>query len=636
MPNNRVPDWAMHVRSAPVDLDWTPAQVAKRLEHELGGQARVLRSDHLPPEQMGLVAVKEIENGRFIDASLWLAIASYRYHQEVFQAAHLADTQPLRADVNRKALNELIIAEIKQYARLGFEAQLENLRARIYGQDEKQEALEDQLSTLGKTSAIDRASLRDAMWQLRPEARVAAEGSHYPALEEAFRQQLRDDAKRNRKDEHPAFYLAQIPIAALQAEALLTVVGYFEPAVCAGVAAGFPTQRAGVVKNLTAARPQLRANAAATLALAPSAETRIALDSQLAIEGDDDVKLAIAYALIHHGATEHMVTLTTALQTCQAAKCKLPVMFADWLPMENKLSLEQATLARILRDGKTELRAHRFATITLRDIGRVKALEPAAVEALIVAARRKDDSESWARAALEALQNATTLSRAEVLERIDRRGKATPAQQQDVLSPTPLLARLSMVALADDLPLLGRLMARFGEEDGPEAELIVEAALRISGEQSDARLINWFTRYKNVRPLIGMGLASRPSVSREQLARLLERADGRTRMIVRLVWQDPNAPNLLIQYMQTGQIQEKLAAAELAGLTGQVSAKRDLQRLLGYRDARYYPSDVLVRHAAMVALVRIAFASSKPATPPAPAAPAAATVTTPAPPLPAP
>jgi hypothetical protein len=54
-----------------------------------------------------------------------------------------------------------------------------------------------------------------------------------------------------------------------------------------------------------------------------------------------------------------------------------------------------------------------------------------------------------------------------------------------------------------------------------------------------------------------------------------------------------------------------------------VSARPALRWLLGYRDARYYPNDVLVRHAAMTALVRIALASAKPAPAPAPAAPAA-------------
>jgi hypothetical protein len=444
---------------------------------------------------------------------------------------------------------------------------------------------------------------------------------------DAFRQRLLDDAERNPEDGHPAYYLARTPIAVLQADALLTVASHFEPAACAGVAAGFPAQRDRVVKLLTARRPQLRANAAATLALAPSEETRKALESQLAIESNDYVKLAISYALIHHGAPEHVVTLTGALQSCRAEKCTLPVMLADWLPVEIQLTLDQAALARILADPKVEGRGHRFATITLRTIGRGKPLEPVAIEALIVAARRKRDAEYWGRAALEALHDAVALSRAQVIERIDRRGKATAAQQQDVLSPGPLLARLGAVALEEDLPLLSRLMDRFGDGEGPEAEMIVEAVLHVPGEYADARLINWFNRYKHLRTILAIGLLNRPSVGRDRVLRLVERSDGRTQMVVKLALQDPNAPTIVLRYMQLGEIQDKLAAAELAGLTAQASAKPQLRKLLQYRDARYYPNDVLVRHAAMSALVRIAFVASRP--PAAATAPAAAPATAP-------
>jgi hypothetical protein len=477
-----VPTWAMHVQSSLYDPDASTDKLVHLLEAEL--RLSILPAVHLAPEQLAAVAIREIEQDHQVDGAFWLAMASYRYHQEAMLSITQgeADLRHLSPHVRRSAFIQLVNAEIEHFADLDFLREMRTLELRAYGQSETELALQQQLATLGKTSAIERESLRDALWQMQPAAAVTSSPTRYPALAESFRQRLLADARREKLDQNPADYLARTPIPGLQADALDVAVGPFHPSVCAALAAGFPALRPMVVAHLTAARPETRANAAETLALAPAAETRTALETRLAVETDGRVKLAIAYALVHHGVAEQSVAITSALQACQNKECTLPVMLADLLPTEAKADIDPAAVARIARGSEFPPRAHLFAAGLLRAIGRAKPLDAPAVEALIVAARRRGDFEEKMAAtpAYEAIGEAEVLTRDAVLARITGKQGASPGPDQ--LSPGPLLARLARVSEAEDLPLLDRLMARFGKVEGPEASLVVEAALHIPGD----------------------------------------------------------------------------------------------------------------------------------------------------------
>ena len=125
----------------------------------------------------------------------------------------------LPINVRVKAYAELVRAEIDRYSSFGFDRELTALDARVYGRGEAEKALQEQLTALGKTTPIERESLRDALWELRPST-AAVEGSRYPQLVEAFHQRLVADFRADANDEHPAIYLARTPIAALQADAV--------------------------------------------------------------------------------------------------------------------------------------------------------------------------------------------------------------------------------------------------------------------------------------------------------------------------------------------------------------------------------------------------------------------------------
>jgi hypothetical protein len=608
-----VPNWARHVRPAGVEVDAPTDDLAARLRDELA--VPTLLDGHLAPEQIALVGVREIAAGHQVDGALWLAIGSYRYHQETREAVIRGragfETLPINVRVNAYA--ELVRAEIDRYSSLGFNRELAALDARVYGRGEVEKELQEQLTALGKTTPIERESLRDALWELRPSG-AAVERSRYPQLVEAFHRRLVVDFHADTHDEHPAIYLARTPIASLQVDAVQSTLSYFEPTVCASVAEAFPSLRPAIVAALESRRPQTRSNAAAVLGMAPSNETRAVLEARMAVEPDPRVKLVIASALVHHGTTGQLSELTAALQSCEGPACTLPVMLVQWLPASSKGELDQTSLSRILLGNQYEPRAHLFAAAALRDLGHQKALDPATIEALIVAARRRAHfaEEYTAIPAFDAIADAAVLSRAEVVARIKGRDRSAPTARQDVLFPGPLVARLARVSIAEDLPLLVQVMERVAAVKGPEADVVIEAALHVPGAQAEAVLTNWFSRYEGLRSHIAVGLLSRPSFPRERLERMVDRGDARSRLLVKAIEHAPDAGAALMDALDNGQIVDKLAAAELAGAVGQPGPEPSLRRALGYSDGRFYPNDALVRHAAMQSLVRIALGVAKP------------------------
>ena len=615
-----LPTWAMHVRPAPVEAALAPNEVTARVTREL--EQPVLRQGHVPPEQIALVAVEELRARRLADAALWLAVATYRYHQEAVLAgaAGSAGLQTLPPNVRVDEYTKLVIAEIKRFGALEFIDELDVINARLRGRDEVETAMQEQLTGLGKTEPIDRESLRDVLAELRPNAARAEEITHYPGLADAFRRRLLDDFHRHRDDRTPGYHLAWTPIGALQADAMLATVSPFEPAICSGVALAFPSQRPKIVAALQHKRPEVRANAAATLGMAPSEETRPLIEARLAAESDARVKLALAFALVRHGLPEHLATLSAAVASCGPTTCAVPAALIQWLPLEARKEIDEAPFARIVADSKMDKRARYFAAAVLRDMAREDGLEPASIEALIVAGRQKGENMRLHEMAIEAMEDAPGLSRETVVARLTARSGTE--RRQDELFPAPLLARLAKVSRAEDLPLLKRMMQRFGDAAEIEAHYLVDAALHIPGEPAADALGNWYVRYQGVRSHIAFGLVSREGFSRDRLARLVVRGDARTQIVIKTILKAPDARDTLLAYLVNGTPEDKFQAASVAALSGQSGLDEPLRRLLTFRDARYYPNDALIRHAAMSAIVRLALIASRPepATPPTPPA----------------
>jgi hypothetical protein len=621
-----VPRWAMHVQPAEPDPDADEEELAARLSAELA--QRQLEHGHTAPEEIATVAVRELRRGRLADAGLWLSLASYRYHQEAIEAIERGEAEFQVAvvyhGVPRAEYQKLVLAEIQRFAELGFEDELDVISDRVYGHDQKEAALQDQLTTLGKTEAIDREALRDLWSELRPKSSDAVEPTHFPALTDAFRIRLRNDAAAWPDDLNPVSYLARTPVAALKRDAIYATRSYFEPAASQAISEAFPQLRPAMVKALQDTRPQARAIAAAALALAPTADTRPMLEARLAVETSAKGKLVLEWALAVLGAPEHLLPVTTALAACKGEACALPTMLLQWLPMKLKKDLDQAPLARIVANKQLERRTRVFAVAALRSIGHETPLTPGAIDALVQAAHFKPEGNSKLQVlASQAVQETSTLSRTDVLARLESRA-STQAAREDAQHPCALLARLARVSLAEDVPLLTRLMNHFGESEAAEPNFIVEAALNVRTAEADAALIRWYKQHVRVRTQIAMGLVGRDSVPRDQLRRLVV-GDARAQIAVKAMLHDPDTQQTLLAYLQSQDIDRRFQAAEMAGLIGDPGPEPYLQPLLRFSDARYYPNDALIRHAAMTAIVRLSLARTKPAAPVTGAPPAGPT-----------
>ena len=116
-----VPDWAMHVRSLPVEAGEPAEDVAARLQAEMAQP--VLAPNHLAPEQIALVALQEIERDHQVDAALWLSMASYRYHQEALVATSTGTPgeRTLPPNVRRSAYLKLVETEVERFVSMGFQ-----------------------------------------------------------------------------------------------------------------------------------------------------------------------------------------------------------------------------------------------------------------------------------------------------------------------------------------------------------------------------------------------------------------------------------------------------------------------------------------------------------------------------------
>jgi hypothetical protein len=157
-----------------------------------------------------------------------------------------------------------------------------------------------------------------------------------------------------------------------------------------------------------------------------------------------------------------------------------------------------------------------------------------------------------------------------------------------------------------------QVMERVAAVKGPEADVLVDAALHVPGPEAETVLTNWFNRHEGLRVHIAVGLLARTSFARDRLEQMVARGGARPRIVVKAIEHAPDAGATLIDALDNGGISDKLAAAELAGTVGQPGAEPSLRRALGYSDGRYYPNDALVRHAAMQSLVRITLTATKP------------------------
>jgi hypothetical protein len=598
-----VPSWAKHIKTTPVGTQTTFEQAARNIEGEL--QRAELVDFHMPAEQMALAALQGLEAGHRADAAVLLAIASYRYRQ---QAQHILDVgyhipEGLPGRVNDSAYFRLVRAEEETYEHLTFNGELRVLAAWLRGEDavELDADLVRRLGELLQGQPVDEETFREVMRQRPIAADASPETPEAAALADAFLARLRADAGDKRKRLLSAVWtMAETPLPAFQTEALRLAWLPVPPRFCSHIADQLGAHRAAVTALLTDANDATRAASAIVLGMNPAADQVVVLNRRWDAERQPLVRLALAYALARHGRHERVQDLVAALHPCAGDACLQAISLLEWLPRDILVNVSEDVPAAVASDTHQDWFTRMFAVATLGRMALEHPLSAKSRPALFAAAR--DRHEEMSRVAREVIAHDTGLARTEVLASL---AGASPDY-------APLLARLARVATAADLPLVAGLMPRFAGSDGPEAASLVEAAGAVPSPEAEAKLVAWFDAYPALRARITLRLLGRSPSSQQALDHIVAAGDRRTRLLVQLARRAPDAPKALALALRTSDPNERLFAAQLAGMVGDSSASAALWPLVKFANDRYYPQDALMRHEAMAALIRIALATHRP------------------------
>jgi hypothetical protein len=597
-----IPGWAKHVKTTRVNTSLPFERAAADILAEL--RAPQLAAVHMPAEQIALAATQSLDAGHRADAAVLLAIASYRYHQQAQRVLDVGYEVPAGLKINDSAYMKLVHAEEATYQRLGFGDEQRVLAAWLRGEDalDVDADLVRRLGEIFRSRSVDEETFREVIRERLPTAADAStETPEGAALADAFLARLRADVIDKRKPLlGAAWAMARTPLPAFQTEALRFAWLPVPPRFCSAIADQLGAHRPAVVGMLADQNHATRAAAAVVLGMSPSPNQVPPLERMWETERQPLVRLAVAYALARHGRRERVRDLVAALDRCAGDVCVQAMSLLDWFPRDILLDVAEQVPAAFAGDTSRPWLTRLFAAAILRRMAGEHPLAAPSRAALFAASH--DRHEELSSMALEAISRDTGLGRDEVLARL---GGASPDHG-------PLLARLAHVATAADLPLLRRLMPRFARGDGPEATSLVDAAGAVPGPEADAQLLAWFDAYEPLRARVTLRLLDRRPASLPALREIVGRGDGRMRLLVQVALGGPDALGALDQSLRAPDPNVRLFAARLAGMVREPRTGDGLWQLVNFRDDRYYPQDALMRHQAMVSLLRIALAAHRP------------------------
>lgn len=592
-PSPTIPDWAMHAKAQNVDRRMPLATAAARVITEM--ELQHLPRSHLPAEQLAAAAVQNLEVGRASDAALWLSLASYRYMQEWQRILDSKDSPAESGIRYSSAYFQLRKAELETYSSLDFRPQLRALAKFLRGEEPVDRDVRRRLSELFREGPVDEETFAEAVRQ-KISARQDGPNEDVAArdVRDAYLQHLHLAAAQKRSRVFAARALADTPLGPFSFEALRWGLGEFSARFCSLLADQLSPRRAEVSAFLADASSATRANAAVIMGMNPHPDQVPRLEAQLRDDKEPAVRLALAYALVRHGKREHIDDLVAALRPCPSAVCDEASTLLDWLPNELKAGLDTKPLARLANDLHQTLTVRATSTANLGDIAAVGSLPPDARETLLSVSEYKN--RLLASIATRAIAGDKTLSRDEVLSRLAGPSPAYVA----------LLARLAHVSTAQDLPLLAKLMNDHRGKADPVAVALIGVAAAIPGPEAEALLLTWFEAAVPLRRRIAARLMARPAIQATTVESLNKSSERDVRLLIRLITAAPDALDLLQEQLRDPDPDQRLFGIVVAGFAPDARIKDQLWRLVNFRDDHFYPSDALVRHAAMSSLLWIA------------------------------
>lgn len=583
----------MNARPQVVDADLPLEKASDLAIGEL--QSTSLSERHLPAEQLANAALQNLEQGRAADAGVWLSLASYRYSQEWSRILRSGRGAALQDDLPQVVANEILNRELEVYGALDFRLELRAVARLVRGEEPGHRALQLRLAAMFGGFHEDEESVSEAIRQ-----KLVERGEHperpttTKALSKAYLGNLRTNAKgRERVSAFGA--LISTPSSLFALESLSWGFDDVSPGYWRDVVNQLSTETQYVVERLANPEPRVRSNAAIVLGMNPNPENVPELGRLQALEKDPGVRLSVAYALARHGQRERVADLTNALkQECPSGRCQDAMNLISWLPNDLTSDLDPELFLKLASELGQRLPVRLAAIGTLADIGSTRSLSPRARAAMFSIAREKNRELVYA--ATRALARDVGFSRELVLAEL-----ANPTSVHG-----PLLERLAVVATVADLPLLQREMGHIAGEPGAGADALINAAARLTEAEAEVQLLRWFEAYPSLRRKIALRLMARSTRTPSTDAHLAAAKDGDVHLLVRVLGRAPDALQLLQTALQSADVQHRLFATMLGGLTMDPGIKPQLWSLVNFRDDRYYPHDARLRNAAMSALLWIA------------------------------
>lgn len=583
----------MHAKAQTVDRRMPLPTAAARVITEM--ELQYLPRSHLPAEQLAAAAVQNLEVGRASDAALWLSLASYRYTQEWQRILDSGESPAERGIRYSAGYFQLFKAELETYRSLDFRPQLRALAKFLRGEQPVDRDVRRRLSELFREGPVDEETFAEAVRQ-KISARQDGPNEDMAAgdVRDAYLQHLHLAAAQKRSRVFAARALADTPLGPFAFEALRWGLGEFSARFCSLLADQLSPRRTEVSGFLADASSATRANAAVVMGMNPHPDQVPRLEAQLGDEKDSAVRLALAYALVRHGKREHIDELVAALQPCPSAVCDEASTLLDWLPNELKTGLDTKPLARLANDFHQTLTVRLTSTATLGDIAALEPLPPDATEILLSVSEYKN--RLLASIATRGVAKDKALSHEEVLARLAGPSPAYVA----------LLARLTRVSTAQDLSLLAKLMNDHRGKADPVAVALIDVAAGIPGPEAEALLLTWFEAQVPLRRRIASRLIARPAIQATTVESLNKSSERDVRLLIRLITGAPDALALLQEQLRDPDPDQRLFGIVMAGFAPDAGIKDQLWRLVNFRDDHFYPTDALVRHAAMGSLLWIA------------------------------
>jgi hypothetical protein len=566
------------------------------LRRELEAPQLVIGAPHMSAEQIAAMAVSELKLGHDWDAALLLAIATFRYQQQLGLVVEVARREA-RTGQASETIATLRDRERIALTRQHFIRELRQLRSHWRQPSEPTPA--------EGAAAEPRVPLPplESLGYLRPSPGTRPELLAHPQLADVFLTRVLADKKRGLG----GLALEMVPLVAFRRALLQISLGdYLMPHLLPDVVGQAVALRPDLLALLRHAQPAPRSNAAYLLGAAQQSEARDALRTALSEERDERVLASLRFALLSLGDSAQLEPLQAAFASPKSEVATHAIALAPWLPDAAQLRLSLDALLAVVNDARAHSDARADAVTTLGMLGERHDLSERALTTLLRVC--DDGKERAADEACSAIHTLQQLKRERVLELI--------RTSHSVRLQGALLVRLEALVLPSDLPLLEAEYARAVEDSKQQGVLgrTAGAVAVIPGERATQLLLKWYEKLSgsSQEDYMAVLLCSRPDLTPAARLRVSSRLNARRRFVLNISCDSEAAAESAKRLAAAHDHDALLDGISAAGFARRPSALPVLWELATYRDATVYPYDLLVRRAAMGSIVRIEIERAKP------------------------